>query len=188
MIISVVFLTRKGAAYTNKCGCPSSSTTCNSPPKLPVQRYCAEESYVTSRTEKTCLQWQINALESLKYPPKLQSLRKVYIKGSHAGDAAQPTLLSQGYCPLKHLLLPQKVHLGYIAGLAANSTVDHVYAHPHFGLVGVNTTTHAPARFGAEGTYLQNYQQYVPQCHCYVELKAPTANGWTRFWMTGRYG
>jgi len=56
MLISVVFLTRKGDAYTNECGCPPSSTKCRGSPKLPVQCNCAEESYLTSRTEKTCLQ------------------------------------------------------------------------------------------------------------------------------------
>jgi len=181
IIMGVAFLIRNSEAYTNKCGCPPSLTTCGNPSKLPVQCYCAEEAYFICRTEKTCLQWQINALEPLTYPPTLKPLGNMYIKGNSAVNSERPTLLSQGYCPLKHPLPSRKVHLGYIAGLTANSTVDHIYAHPHFGLIGVNTTTHARARFGAGGTYLQNYQQYVPQCHCYVKLEAPTANGWTRF-------
>ena len=104
MIISVVFLTKKGDAYTNKCGCPPSSTTCSSPPKLPVQCYCTEESYFMSRTEKTCLHWQINALEPLTYPTTLQPLGKVYITDSKEVDATKPTLLSQGYCPLASIV------------------------------------------------------------------------------------
>jgi len=71
------------------------------------------------------------------------------------------------------------VHLGYIAGLSTNSTVDHVYAHPQFGLVGVNTTTHAQARFG-EGHYQDNYEQYVPECHCFIRIEEVTTNGWVR--------
>jgi len=180
MIISVVFLTRKGDAYTNKCGCPPSSTTCSGSSRLPIQCYCAEESYFTSRTEKTCLQWQINALEPLTYPPTSQPLGKAYITDSNKVDATRPTLLSQGYCPLKQPLPSQKVHLGYIAGLATNSTVDQIYAHPHFGLVGVNTTTHAQARFGKDALYKSNYSFYVKDCHCFTEIVAPTAYGWTR--------
>jgi len=65
IITSVVLLAIKGDAYTNECGCPPSSTTCSSLQKLPVQCYCVEESYLERRTEKTCLQWQINALEPL---------------------------------------------------------------------------------------------------------------------------
>jgi len=91
MIISVAFLT-KGDAYTNKCGCPPSSNVCSSPQKLPVQCYCAEESYFMSRIEKTCLQWQINALEPLTYSPTLQPLGKVYIADSNKGDATGATL------------------------------------------------------------------------------------------------
>jgi len=74
----------------------------------------------------------------------------------------------------------QKVHLGYIAGMATNSTVDQIYAHPHFGLVGVNTTTHAHARFGKDAIYKSNYSFYVKDCHCFTEIVAPTAYGWTR--------
>jgi len=180
MIINVVILTGKGEAYRNKCGCPPSSTTCSDLPQLPVQCYCTEESYFTSRTEKTCLQWQINALEPLRYPPKLQSLGKIYIKGSPAGDTVKPTLLSQGYCPLKQPLPSQEVHLGYTAGLATNSTADSIYAHPHFGLVGVNTTTHAQARFGKDAICKSNYSFYVKDCHCFAEIVTPTAYGWTR--------
>ena len=148
MIASVVLLTIKGDAYTNECGCPASSTTCSSPQKLPVQCYCAEEAYLAGRTKKTCLQWQINDLKPFTYPPTLQPLGKVYITDSNKVDATRSTLSSQGYCPLKQPLPSQKIHLGYIAGLATNSTVDQIYAHPHFGLIGVNTTTHAQARFG----------------------------------------
>jgi len=180
MILSVVLLTRTSDAYTNKCGCPPSSTTCSSPQKLLVQCYCAEESYFTSRTEKTCLQWQIDALEPLTYSPTLQPLGKVYITDSNKVDAIRPTLSSQGYCPLKQPLPAQKVHLGYIAGLATNSTVDQIYAHPHFGVVGVNTTTHAQARFGKDAIYKSNYSFYVKYCHCFDEIIAPTADGWTR--------
>jgi len=104
MTISVVLLIIKGDAYTYKCGCPPASTKCSSPQKLPVQCYCAEESYFTSRTEKTCLQWQINALKPLTYSPTLQSLGKIYITDSKEVDATKPTLLSQGYCSLKQLL------------------------------------------------------------------------------------
>ena len=180
MIISVVLLTIKGDAYTNKCGCPPSSTTCSGSSSLPVQCYCAEESYLGSRTEKTCLQWQINALEPLMYSPTLQPLGKVYITGNKEIDAIRPTLLSQGYCPLKQPLPSRKMHLGYIAGLATNSTVDRIYAHPHFGLVGVNTTTHAQTRFGKDAIYKSNYSFYVKDCHCFAEIVAPTAYGWTR--------
>ena len=93
---------------------------------------------------------------------------------------ALPTLLSRGNCPLKQPLPSQKVHLGYIAGLTINSTVDQIYAHPHFGLVGVNTTTHAQARFGKDAIYKSNYSFYVKDCHCFAEIVAPTAYGWTR--------
>ena len=156
MAISAVFLIRNGDEYTNKCGCPPSSTTCTSPLKLPAQCYCAEESYFTSRTEKTCLQWQINALESLTYSPTVQPLGKVYITDSKEVDAAKPTSPSQGYCPFKQPLPSQEVHLEYIAGLAVNSTVDQVYAHPHFGLVGVDKTIHAQVRFGKDALYKSN--------------------------------
>jgi len=92
MIISVVLLTMKADAYTNKCGCPPSSTTCSSPQKLPVQCYCAEESYLGSQTEKTCLQWQINALEPLTYPSTSQPLGKVYITDNNKVDTTRLTL------------------------------------------------------------------------------------------------
>jgi len=180
MITSVVLLTIKGDAYTNECDCPPSSTTCSSPQKLPVQCYCAEESYLGSRTEKTCLQWQINALEPLMYSTTLKSLGKAYITDSRKVDVTGPTLLSQGYCPLKLPLPSRKVHLGYIAGLATNYTVDQVYAHPHFGLVGVNTTNHAQARFGKDAIYKSNYSFYEQDCHYFAEIVAPTAYGWTR--------
>ena len=107
MIINVVLLTIKGDAYTNKCGCPPSSTTCSGSSSLPIQCYCAEESYLGSQTEKTCLQWQINALEPLTYSPTLRPLGKMYITDNKEIDASRPTLLSQGYCPLK-------IHLKYI--------------------------------------------------------------------------
>ena len=180
MIISVVLLIIKNDAYTNKCGCPPSSTTCSSPQKLPVQCYCAEESYFMSRAEKICLQWQINALEPLMYSPTLQPLGKVYITDRKEVGTTKPTLWSQGYCPLKQPLPSQEVHLGYIAGLAVNSTVDQVYAHPHFGLVRVNTTTHAQARFGQDALYKSNYSFYVKDCHCFDEIVEPTVYGWTR--------
>jgi len=175
-----VLLTVKGDAYTNKCGCPPSSTTCSGSSSLPIQCYCAEESYLGSRTEKTGLQWQINALEPLIYPPTSQPLGKAYITGSNKVDATGPTLLNQGYYPLKQPLPLREVHLGYIAGLATNSTVDQIYAHPHFGSVGVNTTTHAQARFGKDAIYKSNYSFYVKDCHCFAEIVAPTAYGWTR--------
>ena len=85
MTISVGLLMSKGDAYTNKCGCPPSSTTCSSPLKLPAQCYCAEESYVTSRTEKTCLQWQKNALELLNVSAYVKTIRKSVNNGRHRG-------------------------------------------------------------------------------------------------------
>jgi len=44
VIMGVAFLVRKIGAYTNKCGCPPSSTTGGNPSKLPAQCYCEEES------------------------------------------------------------------------------------------------------------------------------------------------
>ena len=180
ILIGMVLLNGESEAYTNKCGCPPSSTICNGPLQLPSQCYCQEEAYLGGRPEKTCLKWRISALQPLRYPPTRQPLGKIIITRKNAGSSGQPTLLRQGYCPIKNPLPPQEVHLGYIAGLAMNSTVDNVYAHPKFGLVGANTTTHAKARFGNEGNYQDNYEQYVPECHCFTRLEEVTANGWVR--------
>ena len=177
MITSVVLLAIKGDAYTNECCCPPSSTTCSSPQKLPVQCYCAEESYLGRRTEKTCLLWQINVLEPLTYPTTSQPLGKAYITDRNKVDTNGPTLWGQGYCPLKQPLPSQKVHLGYIAGTTTNSTADQIYAHPHFGLEGVNTTTHAQARLGKDAIFKSNYSFYVKDCQCFTEIVAPTAYG-----------
>jgi len=180
MMIGMVLLNGESKAYTNKRGCPPSSTTSDRPPQLPSQCYCKEEAFLGGRAEKTCLVWQINALQPLRYPLTRQPLGKVVIRGKDADSSGQPTLLSQGYCPIKNPLPPQEVHLGYMAGLATNSTVDHVYAHPQFGLVGVNATTHAQARFGEEEHYQDNYEQYVPECHCFIRVEEVTTNGWVR--------
>jgi len=180
IMIGMVLLNGESKAYTNQCGCPPSSVKCDRPPQLPSQCYCEEEAFLGGRTEKTCLAWRISALQPLRYPLTRQPLGKVVIKGKDADSSGQPTLLSQGYCPITNPLPPQKVHLGYIAGLATNSTVDHVYAHPQFGLVGVNATTHAKVRFGEEGHYQDNYEQYVPECHCFIRIEEVTTNGWVR--------
>jgi len=179
ILIGMVLLNGESKAYTNKCGCPPSSIICNGPLKLPSQCYCQEEAYLGGRPEKTCLIWRISALQPLRYSPTRQPLGKIIIK-KKAESSGQPTLLRQGYCQIKNPLPPQEVHLGYIAGLPMNATVDKVYAHPKFGLVGANTTTHAKARFGSEGHYQDNYEQYVPECHCFTQLEEVTANGWVR--------
>jgi len=180
MMTGMVLLNDESEAYTNKCGCPPSSSMCDRLPHLPSQCYCEEEAFLGDRTEKTCLEWRLNALQPLRYPLTRQPLGKIMIKGKDASSSGQPTLLSQGYCPIKNPLPPRRVQLGYIAGSATNSTVDHVYAHPQFGLVGVNATTHAKARFGKEGHYQDNYEQYVPECHCFIQLAEVTSNGWER--------
>ena len=181
----------KPGTYLNECSCPRPQNPNEEgyDPRipqckrkiLPARCQCrrAEKVYVFDQKE-TCLQWQINPPKPLKYSIRLQPLKKAYIQGLNSQDHIQPSMLSHGYCPLRPALALQTVHLGYIAGLPANSTVEHVYAHPHFGLVGVNTTTHAHARFGKEGHYQNNYQQYVPECHCFERIEATTSNGWIR--------
>jgi len=79
MMIGMVLINVESKAYINKCGCPPSTTTCDRPPQLPSQCYCSEETFLGGRTEKTCLVWQINALQPLRYPPTRQPLGKVVI-------------------------------------------------------------------------------------------------------------
>jgi len=109
----------------------------------------------------------------------LVGLNKTQIKTINQGTL-QPNFVKQGYCRLRE---PGPVHgvpLGMIAGRDMGNTIEHIYAHPHYGLIGVNTTTHAKARFGNEGSYQDDYKQYVPECHCFVEIREATSNGWIR--------
>jgi len=108
-------------------------------------------------------------------------------------NTKRPNFAQQGYCRLRRPESGHNVPLGMIAGRDAGNPIQHIYSHPHYGLVGVNTTTHAKARFGKEGSYQDNYKQYVPECHCFVEIKEATSNGWTRIlddwtlWMGVNY-
>jgi len=109
----------------------------------------------------------------------LVGLNKTQIKTINQGTQ-QPNFVKQGYCRLRE---PGPVHgvpLGMIAGRDIGNAIEHIYSHPHYGLIGVNTTTHAKARFGKEGSYQDDYKQYAPECHCFIEIREATSNGWTR--------
>jgi len=95
-------------------------------------------------------------------------------------NTLRPNFAQQGHCRLRRPGLMHEVPLGMIVGRDTGNTVEHIYSHPHYGLIGVNTTTHAKARFGNEGSYQNNYKQYVPECHCFVAIKEATSNGWIR--------
>ena len=128
------------------------------------------------------------------YPAGLRAMKIKTVEQ----NAKRPNFAQQGYCRLRRPGFGHNVPLGMIAGRDAGNPIGHVYSHPHYGLVGVNTTTHAKARFGKEGSYQDNYKQYVPECHCFVKIKEATSNGWTRIlddwtlWMgvthRGRFG
>jgi len=123
------------------------------------------------------------------YPAGLSTLK---IKVAQQ-NTERPNFAQQGYCRLRRPEIGHNVPLGMIAGLDASNPIQHLYSHPHYGLVGVNTTTHAKARFGKKGSYQNNYEQYVPECHCFIEIKEATSNGWTRIlddwtlWMGVNY-
>jgi len=106
-------------------------------------------------------------------------LREMKIK-MFKQETLQPNFAQQGYCRLRRPGIGHNVPLGMIAGKDSGNSIEHIYSHPHYGLVGVNTTTHAKARCGREGNYQDNYKQYVPECHCFIEIKEATSNGWTR--------
>jgi len=111
---------------------------------------------------------------------KTVGLGELKIKGIYLTQKREPNFLQQGYCKLAQPGPIHTVPLGKVAGRNVTTKVDQIYAHPRYGLIGVNTTTHAKARFGPEGTYQNDYRQYVPECHCFVKIKEVTANGWTR--------
>jgi len=60
-------------------------------------------------------------------------------------DTQRPNFAQQGYCRLREPGLIHQVPLGMIAGRDTGNTIEHIYSHPHYGLIGVNTTTHAKA-------------------------------------------
>jgi len=111
---------------------------------------------------------------------KTVGLGELKIKGIYLTQKREPNFLQQGYCRLAQPGPVHTVPLGKVAGSNITTKVDQIYAHPRYGLVGVNTTTHAKARFGPEGTYQNDYRQYVPECHCFVKIKEATSNGWIR--------
>jgi len=108
------------------------------------------------------------------------TLGEMQIKQIPPRQTEGPHFQKQGYCRLKQPGPRQEIPLAWVAGKNTTSKVDQLYAHPHYGLVGVNTTTHAKARFGNEGTYQNDYRMYVPECHCFVKIKEVTSNGWER--------
>jgi len=107
-------------------------------------------------------------------------LRELKIKGIDLTQKKEPNFMKQGYCSLAQPGPIHSVPLGKVAGRNVTTKVDQIYAHPRYGLVGVNTTTHAKARFGPEGTYQNDYRRYVPECHCFIKIKEVTANRWER--------
>jgi len=125
-------------------------------------------------------------------------LGELQIKSADRDRASQSNLNELGYCKLRQPGQVQHIPLGYLAGKNASVAISHIYSHPHYGLVGVNVTTHARARFGKEGHYQNDYRQYVPECHCFIRLAEVTSNGWVRvlddwtLWMgittRGRFG
>ena len=125
-------------------------------------------------------------------------LGELQIKSVDRDKANQTNLNGLGYCKLREPGQEQHIPLSYLAGKNASAAISHIYSHPHYGLVGVNVTTHAIARFGKEGHYQNDYRQYVPECHCFIRLAEVTSNGWVRvlddwtLWMgittRGRFG
>ena len=107
-------------------------------------------------------------------------LGELQIQSVDRDKTGQSNLHELGYCKLRHPGQAQHIPLGYVAGKNASVAISHLYSHPNYGLVGVNVTTHAIARFGKEGHYQDDYRQYVPECHCFIRIEEVTSNGWVR--------
>ena len=125
-----------------------------------------------------CVEWAEGPYYELAndHPVGLNMMRIKTINQSNR----PPNFAKQGYCRLREPGPVHSVPLGMIAGRNISNIIENIYSHPHYGLVGVNTTNHAKARFGDEGSYQDNYKQYVPECHCFVKIKEVASNGWTR--------
>jgi len=134
---------------------------------------------VDGNAQDQCVRWA-TAPFYRKATVQPVGLGELQIKSADRDKISQPNFNELGYCKLRQ---PGRIHhmpLGYVAGKNASATISHIYSHPHYGLVGVNATTHAIARFGEEGYYQDDYRQYVPECHCFMRLEEVTSNGWVR--------
>jgi len=134
---------------------------------------------VDGNAQDQCINWA-TAPFYRKATAQSVGLGELQIKGVNRDKGSQPNLKELGYCKLRQPGQAHHIPLGYVAGKNVNATVSHIYSHPHYGLVGVNATTHAIARFGREGHYQNDYRQYVPECHCFIRLEKVTSNGWVR--------
>ena len=133
--------------------------------------------YALDGAQNQCIDWAPFYQEATAQPVGLGELQ---IKSFNRNKGGQPHLKELGYCKLRQPGQVQHIQLGYVAGKNVTAAVSHIYSHPHYGLVGVNSTTHAVARFGKEGHYQNDYRQYVPECHCFIRLAEVTSNGWVR--------
>ena len=74
-------------------------------------------------------------------------LGELQIKSVDRDKVSQSNFNELGYCKLRQPGQVQHIPLGYFAGKNVSVAISHIYSHPHYGLVGVNVTTHARARF-----------------------------------------
>jgi len=153
----MMVLILKDAIDTNGVPCPYQGTH--------TPCVCAHKN---SQENRSCWSW---ARKPYFAQPtgKTIGLKELKIKEMDFTQKREPKFMKQGYCKLAQPGPIHTVPLGRVAGKNLTTKVDQIYAHPRYGLVGVNTTTHAKARFGPEGTYQSDYQQYVPECHCFIE-------------------
>ena len=141
-------------------------------------------SAVSSVVHRDCVQWKVVELQPIQIANNtpLASIMDAHITDNQVHSAYLPSFTQNtlGFCKLPEPGVPRKIHLGYLAGKPANTSIHRVYDHPHYGMVGVNSTTHAKARFGQDAVYLANYSYYVKNCHCFVDIVEPSAYGWKR--------
>jgi len=134
---------------------------------------------VDGNAQDQCISWATPPFYR-KATAQSVGLGELQIKSVDRDKLSQPNFHELGYCKLRQAGQTHHIPLGYVAGKNVSATISHIYSHPHYGLVGVNATTHAIARFGEEGHYQNDYRQYVPECHCFIKLEEVTSNGWVR--------
>jgi len=134
----------------------------------------------TSRSVRT--QRDVRSVQSLSDVPNIAK-RPATWRDLHVMNDDRKALFNLGFCEFSGPQMPiRHAPMTLLAGKPLNESVEGAYEHPHFGLVGVNLTTHARARYGEEGRYTSHYKQYANECHCFTdsEIVSPVGHGWTR--------